>query len=34
MTFGEKIKALRKEKGWYQDDLAKQLGMNKRAISC
>ena len=34
MTFGEKIKALRKEKGWSQDDLAKQLGMNKRAISC
>lgn len=34
MTFGEKIKTLRNEKGWSQDELAKKLGVNRRAISC
>ncbi len=34
MTFGEKIKTLRNEKGWSQDELAKKLGVNRRSISC
>ena len=33
MTFGEKIKTLRNENGWSQDELAKKLGVNRRAIS-
>ena len=31
MTIGERIKALREEKGWSQDDLRKKLGYTSRA---
>ena len=33
MTFGEKIKALRKERGMTQKDLAEALGLSLRTIS-
>ena len=33
MTFGEKIKALRKERGMTQRDLAEALGLSLRTIS-
>ncbi|MGI6154236.1 MAG: helix-turn-helix domain-containing protein [Christensenellaceae bacterium] len=31
MTFGEKVKILRTEKGWLQKDVAKKLGITVRA---
>lgn len=33
MSFGEKLKALRKEKGWSQEDLARKVGGDGRQIS-
>ena len=33
MTTGEKIKMLRKAKGWTQEDLAKLVGVQKAAIN-
>lgn len=33
MAFGDKIKALRKEKGWTQDDLSQKIGGDARQIS-
>lgn len=33
MTVGEKIKALRKERGWNQSDLAKTIGFSQKTIS-
>lgn len=32
MTFGEKVKTLRNQKGWTQEELAKMLGLNKRTV--
>lgn len=32
MTFGEKIKKLRTEKGWTQEQLAQKIGKRSRAI--
>lgn len=33
MPLGERIKLLRKEKGWSQDELVKQIGADARQIS-
>ena len=33
MSTGEKIKALRKEKKWSQDDLSKAIGVHSKHIS-
>ena len=33
MTLGEKIKKIRKEKGWTQNDLGKLVNMHERQIS-
>ncbi len=33
MTFGEKIKKLRKEKGWSQEELSKKIGTDTRQVS-
>ena len=33
MTFGEKLKTLRKEKAWSQDDLAEKINADGRQIS-
>ncbi|MCP4133006.1 MAG: helix-turn-helix domain-containing protein [bacterium] len=33
MSFGEKIKALRKEKGWSQDELGNMISVDGRQIS-
>ena len=32
MTFGEKVRRLRKEKGWTQAELAKLSGLSLRTI--
>ena len=32
MNFGEKLKDLRTQKGWSQEDLAKQMGVTRRTI--
>lgn len=32
MKFGDKVKKLRMEKGWTQDELAKKLGKSKRTV--
>ena len=32
MTFGEKLKDLRTQKGWSQEKLAKQMGVTRRTI--
>lgn len=32
MTFGEKVKALREEKGMSQDALAKEIGVTARSV--
>ena len=32
MTVGQRIKRLRKEKGWTQSELAEQLGVTKAAV--
>lgn len=32
MTFGEKLKLLRTEKGWSQEELAAKIGKNKRTV--
>ena len=33
MTFSEKISALRKQKGWSQEELAEKLGVSRQAVS-
>ena len=33
MTFGEKIQALRKSRGWSQEQLAEQIGVSRQALS-
>jgi transcriptional regulator with XRE-family HTH domain len=33
MTIGDKIKLLRKEKGWSQDELSEKIGIDGRQIS-
>lgn len=32
MTFGDKVKTLRNQKGWTQEELAKMLGLSKRTV--
>lgn len=32
MNFGEKLKDLRTQKGWSQEELAKQMGVTRRTI--
>jgi DNA-binding XRE family transcriptional regulator len=32
MNFGEKLKGLRTQKGWSQEELAKQMGVTRRTI--
>ena len=32
MKFGDKVRKLRKEKGWSQEELAKKLGVNTRTV--
>ena len=32
MKFGDKVRRLRKEKGWSQEELAKKLGVNTRTV--
>ena len=32
MNFGEKLKVLRTQKGWSQEELAKQMGVTRRTI--
>jgi transcriptional regulator with XRE-family HTH domain len=33
MLFGEKLRAMRKERGWTQDELAKKIGVSLRTIT-
>lgn len=32
MNFGKKLKDLRTQKGWSQEELAKQMGVTRRTI--
>lgn len=33
MTFGEKLQALRRERGWSQEDLASEIPISRQAVS-
>jgi transcriptional regulator with XRE-family HTH domain len=33
MTFGEKLQALRKARGWSQEGLATQINVSRQALS-
>ena len=33
MTFGEKLQALRKARGWSQEELATQINVSRQALS-
>ena len=33
MTFGEKLQALRKARGWSQEELAQQINVSRQALS-
>ena len=33
MTFGEKLQALRKARGWSQEELASQIHVSRQALS-
>ena len=33
MTFSEKISALRKQKGWSQEELAEKLNVTRQSVS-
>ena len=33
MTFGEKLQALRKARGWSQEELVQQINVSRQALS-
>ena len=33
MTFGEKLQALRKSRGWSQEQLAERIAVSRQAVS-
>ena len=33
MTFGEKLQALRKARGWSQEELSQQINVSRQALS-